>query len=56
MVVQTRTGDADRELEPGDSFAVPPKTAHRVAGKNGGRCRFVIVQGVGAYDFIPLDG
>ncbi|MEE9208818.1 MAG: cupin domain-containing protein [Kiloniellales bacterium] len=56
MVVQTRTGDADHELQPGDTFAVPPKTVHRVAGKNGGRCRFVIVQGIGAYDFIPVEG
>jgi len=30
-------------------------TAHQVAGKNGGRCRFVIVQGVGTYDYVPLD-
>ena len=56
MVVQTRTGDADPELRPGETFAVAPKTAHRVAGKDGGRCRFVLVQGVGAYDYIPLEG
>ena len=56
MVVQTRTGDADHELRPGETFAVAPKTAHRVAGKDGGRCRFVLVQGVGAYDYIPLEG
>ena len=56
MVVQTRTGDADHELRPGETFAVAPKTAHRVAGKDGGRCRFGLVQGVGAYDYIPLEG
>lgn len=55
MVVQTRTADADHELQPGDGCTVPPHTAHRVAGKNGGRCRFVIVQGVGKYDYIPAE-
>ena len=55
MVVRTRGAGPDRELQPGDSYAVPPMTAHQVAGKNGGRCRFVIVQGVGTYDYVPLD-
>jgi hypothetical protein len=26
---------------------------HYVSGKNGGACRFLIVQGVGKYDFVP---
>ena len=55
MVVKTKTADADHELQPGDSCSVPPNTAHQVAGKNGGRCRFVIVQGVGKYDYIPAE-
>jgi len=33
---------------------VPPKRAHRVAGKDGGRCKFAILQGVGTYDFNPV--
>ncbi len=55
MVVKIKTADADHELQPGDTCSVPPNTAHQVAGKNGGRCRFVIVQGVGPYDYIPVD-
>ena len=31
-------------------------TPHRVTGLNGGRCRFVLVQGVGRYDFVPVEG
>ena len=55
MVVKTKTADADHELLPGDTCVVPPNTAHQVAGKNGGRCRFVIVQGVGKYDFTAVE-
>ncbi len=55
MVVKTKTADADHELQPGDSCTVPPNTAHQVAGKNGGRCRFVIVQGVGTYHYFPTE-
>ncbi len=53
MVVKTRT--EDHELQPGGSCAVPPNTAHQVSGKNGGRCRFVLVQGVGKYDYVPAE-
>jgi quercetin dioxygenase-like cupin family protein len=53
MVVMTP--DADHELSPGRSLDVAPPTPHRVLGKDDGRCRFVIVQGVGRHDFIPFD-
>jgi hypothetical protein len=33
---------------------VPPKTAHRVHGEDGGPCKFLIVQGVGIYDFVSV--
>lgn len=53
MVVTTRSPEGERVLHPGDNCAVPPGQPHLVSGQDGGRCRFVIVQGVGAYDFIP---
>lgn len=53
MVVKTRSPEAERILQPGDSCAVPPGQPHIVSGRDGGRCRFVIVQGVGVYDFVP---
>jgi quercetin dioxygenase-like cupin family protein len=55
MVVQTRSADGKHELQAGDSCSVSPNTPHQVAGRNGGRCRFVIVQGVGPYDYIPVE-
>jgi len=36
--------------------AVPPKTAHYVHGAADGPCKFLIVQGVGVYDFVPVGG
>ena len=57
MVVATREPDIARqlsfELAVGDRFDVPPGRAHFVRGRFGRRCRFVIVQGVGAYDYVP---
>ncbi len=56
MVVETRAPRACHELAQGDRLAVPPMTAHEVRGKDGRGCRFVIVQGIGTYDFIPVGG
>lgn len=55
LSVETRSPQAHHRLEVGDSLAVPPMTAHRVTGHDGCRVRFLIVQGVGTYDFCPID-
>ena len=41
-------------LEPGQRCAVPAKTAHYVHGNEMGPCKFLIVLGVGVYDFLPV--
>src|SRR5690348_5739587 len=56
MVVETRAPRHAYRLEPGERCVVPAKTAHYVAGEGGGPCRFMIVQGVGVYDFVPVGG
>ena len=53
MVVQTRRPDGARVLRPGETFKVPVGQPHRVSGQDGGPCRFMIMQGVGKYDFVP---
>ena len=53
MVVETRTPRATHVLKPGDTCVVPPKTAHYVHGQDDGPCQFVIVQGVGVFDYVP---
>jgi quercetin dioxygenase-like cupin family protein len=56
MVVETRAPRATYELAPGERCAVPARRAHHVSGKNGGRCKFAILQGIGTYDFNPVGG
>lgn len=56
MVVETRAPRATHVLEPGQRCTVPAKTAHYVHGLNDGPCKFLIVQGVGVYDFVPVGG
>ena len=54
MIVETRAPRAVNELTSGENCAVLPKTAHRVYGKDSGPCRYLVLQGVGAYDFMPV--
>jgi quercetin dioxygenase-like cupin family protein len=54
MVVETRAPRERFELMPGERCTIPSRRAHRVGGKDGGPCKFAILQGVGAYDFNPV--
>jgi quercetin dioxygenase-like cupin family protein len=54
MVVETRAPRHEHRLEKGDRCRVPPNTAHYVHGVDGGPCRFMIIQGVGIYDFMTV--
>jgi mannose-6-phosphate isomerase-like protein (cupin superfamily) len=56
MLVETRGPRHAYRLEPGQRCTVPAKTAHYVHGEAGGPCKFLIVQGVGVYDFVPVGG
>jgi mannose-6-phosphate isomerase-like protein (cupin superfamily) len=53
MAIRTRDPEGETILEPGEMHAVPARLAHYVSGTGGGPCRFLIVQGVGKYDFVP---
>ena len=53
LSVETRAPGPHHVLGTGESCTVPPMTPHRVTGHGGSRVRFLIVQGVGAYDFCP---
>jgi quercetin dioxygenase-like cupin family protein len=56
MVVETRAPHAVHRLQPGQRCAIPPKTSHYVHGEGDGPCKFMLVQGVGVYDFMPVGG
>jgi mannose-6-phosphate isomerase-like protein (cupin superfamily) len=52
--VETRAPRESFRLAPGGRCTVPPKRAHIVRNVDAGRSRFLIVQGVGTYDFNPI--
>jgi quercetin dioxygenase-like cupin family protein len=56
VIVETRAPSATTELRAGEACTVPPKTAHRVFGKDNGPCRYLVLQGVGVYDNITVGG
>jgi quercetin dioxygenase-like cupin family protein len=56
MIIETRAPRAEYVLQPGERCEVPPKVAHYVHGLNDGAFKFLIVQGVGVYDNIPVGG
>ena len=51
--METRSPDEKRILTPGDMTAIKPGQPHRVSGVDGDRCKFLIIQGVGDYDYVP---
>ncbi len=53
MQVSTRDPDEHHVLAPGATLAVGPNTPHRVECVDDNPCRFMIVQGVGEYDYVP---
>ena len=54
MVVETRAPRKEYILQIGDRCEVPPKVAHYVHGLNDGAFKFLLAQGVGTYDNIPV--
>jgi quercetin dioxygenase-like cupin family protein len=52
LTVETRGGYGDRTLAAGERYAVTPGHAHQTSNHGTSDCRFLLVQGVGKYDFI----
>jgi quercetin dioxygenase-like cupin family protein len=54
LSISTRGPDlTERSLEAGSSHKMPPGTPHLIANRGDADCRFLLLQGVGAYDWIP---
>lgn len=51
-VVETRDPDGVTTLSPGERYHVDPGQPHTVHGRDNGPCKFMIIQGVGTYDFV----
>jgi hypothetical protein len=41
-------------LAPGETYTVKPKRAHLVTNAGESSATFLVLQGVGEYDFVPL--
>jgi quercetin dioxygenase-like cupin family protein len=50
--IETRAPASCRELHPGETASVTPPAAHHVSNASNTPCRFLLIQGVGAYDFV----
>jgi quercetin dioxygenase-like cupin family protein len=52
--VETRAPRQEWLMESGGSCSVTARTAHRVSNAGAEPCEFLILQGVGTYDYIPV--
>jgi len=56
LTVSTQSPNSTQHLKVSESLKIPPKVIHKVLGRKGNYCKFVIVQGVGKHDYFPVDG
>jgi quercetin dioxygenase-like cupin family protein len=56
LSIETRAPADGRELALGESFHIAPKTAHLISNRSATDTRFLLVQGVGHYDFLRVGG
>lgn len=50
----TREPDDEVHLTPGQTYSVPPGRPHRVANAGSTSAVFLVLQGIGEYDFVPV--
>ena len=56
LSIETRAPLDNRDLRVGESYQITPKTAHLVSNRSDADTRFLLVQGVGPYDFLRVGG
>jgi quercetin dioxygenase-like cupin family protein len=55
LTIATRNPDQEHELRPGDRHRVTPGTAHQISNQGAAESQFLLLQGVGKYDWIKAD-
>ena len=55
LTITTREPDELRTIGSGSDYRIAPGTAHLIANRSTADCRFLLLQGVGKYDWIKLD-
>lgn len=54
IAISLRKPDEMVRLEPGQVYCVPALRPHHVANAGEGSATFLVLQGIGAYDYVPL--
>lgn len=52
VLIETRSPQGRHEVRTGQSAKVIPPAAHHVSNPGRAPCRFLLIQGVGRYDFV----
>jgi len=56
LTIERRTPDDIRTLTVGGRYEIPAQIAHTLANRGAEDCQFLLLQGVGRYDWIKSDG
>lgn len=51
LTIKTRSPDDDRAIAVGGRYKIAPQVAHEISNRSGDECQFLLVQGVGKYDW-----
>jgi len=51
LTIETRDPDHRHQIAIGERFQIRPGTAHRISNESAPDCQFLLVQGVGKYDW-----
>jgi hypothetical protein len=55
LTIETRDPDNRRVLTVGERYKILPGTTHRISNESASECQFLLVQGVGKYDWHRSD-
>jgi quercetin dioxygenase-like cupin family protein len=55
LTIETRNPNERHEFSVGDRYKIGPGTPHRVSNESGPECQFLLLQGVGKYDWHKAD-
>jgi mannose-6-phosphate isomerase-like protein (cupin superfamily) len=53
--LELRDPDEEVRLAPGETYRVPARRPHRVSNAGSTSATFLVLQGIGEYDYVPVD-
>jgi quercetin dioxygenase-like cupin family protein len=55
LTVVTHEPEASQTIRSGSDYRIAPGTPHLICNRSSADCRFLVLQGVGKYDWVKLD-